>query len=193
MSEFVHGYLGTPEGFEGVAPLKAAVSQKILQALHVLEFSPEHLKSFIRGKTHIMAFLSEPFISCIVSEIQAVLGTAGEHPVGLLRAHGHEVVDKYADVGLGPLEHQRLLSLDLLTCIDSGHQALAGGLLIAAGSVGLAGNEEILHYLGFQRALELDRIQIGILDGIGGSHDDCILKTFDGVDEILLHILRKRR
>ncbi len=66
----------------------------------------------------------------------------GEHAVRLIRAACHQIIDQHADVGVGTREDQRFTSPKRQRRIGTGHDALRGGLFIAAGAVDLAGEVE---------------------------------------------------
>ena len=89
------------------------------------------------------AVRGEAAVRVVDAQVQAELGARGEHAVGLVGALGDEVVDEDAGVGLGAVERERRFAASRCQRgVDAGHQALAGGLLVAAGAVDLAGEVE---------------------------------------------------
>ena len=75
-------------------------------------------------------------------ERQAILGAAGEHPIGLVDAAGDEIVDQDADVGPRAVEDQGRIALDRQGGVDAGDQPLGGRLLVAGRAVDLTGEEQ---------------------------------------------------
>ena len=49
----------------------------------------------------------QALVGVVGAQGQPVFGARGEHAVGLAGAAGHEVVDQHADIGVGPVEHER--------------------------------------------------------------------------------------
>src|SRR5215469_18805790 len=111
----------------------------------------------------------EAAIGIIDAQVQPELGTRREHAIRLVRSLADKVVDEDGCVGLGAIENQRRLTLYLERGIDTRHDALACGLFVAAGAVDLAGKVEARNLLGFERALELSRVNGVILDRVTGA------------------------
>ena len=61
--------------------------------------------------------------------------------------------------------------LNLAGGIDSGPQTLGGRFLVSGRAIDLPGQEQTRHPFGFKRRLQLHRVHIIVLDGIGGAHD----------------------
>src|SRR2546428_79673 len=70
-------------------------------------------------------------VGIVNAQVQAKFGARGEHAVRLIRPLADEVVNQDADVGLGAVQHQRRLALDLERRVDARHQALAGGFFVS--------------------------------------------------------------
>ncbi len=66
--------------------------------------------------------------------------------------------------------------------VDAGHDALAGGLLVAAGAVDLAGEEEAGDGLDLEGAVELGGVDGVVLDGVAGAEHLGVLEAGDAVD-----------
>ena len=49
----------------------------------------------------------QPLVGIVGAQGQPVLGARGEHAVGLGGPAGHQIVDEDADIGVGPVEHER--------------------------------------------------------------------------------------
>jgi hypothetical protein len=81
---------------------------------------------------------SKPAIGVIDAEMQPELRPRGEHAIRLVGPFRDQVVDQDAGVCLGPVESKWGLALYSQRCVDPRHQALAGSLFIAAGTVDLS-------------------------------------------------------
>jgi len=86
--------------------------------------------------------------------LQAELGAAGEHAVGLGHALGDEVVDQYAEVGLVARRQPGRLAPALQGGVEAGEQPLGRGLFVASGAVDLPSEEQAADLLGFEAVLE---------------------------------------
>src|ERR1700758_1886769 len=96
----------------------------------------------------------ESAVRVVNAQVQAELRTRGEHAIGLVGALGDEVVDENARVALGAIHGEGRLTLEPERGIDAGHDALAGGLLISAGSVDLASEVKAFHAFHTEAAIE---------------------------------------
>ena len=76
--------------------------------------------------------------------------------------------------------------------IDAGHDALAGGFFIPAGSVDLASKVEAFHALHAQAAIELGGVDRVVFDGISGAQHLGIFEAGDGTHDLPLHFHRQR-
>ena len=83
----------------------------------------------------------QPLIGVVGAQDQPVLGARGEHPVGLAGAAGDEIVDQYADIGVGAVEHERLRPRRRERRVEPGDQPLRRRLLVAGRAVDLAGED----------------------------------------------------
>ena len=97
----------------------------------------------------------QPEIGVVLSEIEAVLGPRGEHPIRLGGSFGDEIVYHDPNVTFRPAEDQRLFALNSAGSVDSGNNPLAGGFLITGSSIDLTRKEEIFDPLAFQPWVEL--------------------------------------
>src|SRR5271169_3886978 len=100
----------------------------------------------------------ESAVGVVDTQVQAELGSRSEHAIRLVRPLADEVVDEDCGVRLRAVENERRLALYLECRVDARHDALASGLFVAAGAVDLAGKVEARNLLGFERALQLRRI-----------------------------------
>lgn len=190
--QLLDGDLGHLQRGEGVLLSMGMRCEEILDRLDARKLLFQPLEVFIALQTNLPPLVCEAHIGAVVAEVEAVLGTAGEHPVRFPGPHRHQIVDEDTGVRLLAPQDQRFFPFELLRRVDPGHEPLAGGLLVAAGPIGLAGDEETGDELALQRGVEGHRVDVVILHRIGGTHDLGLLKTGDGVDERGLHILGKR-
>ena len=77
--------------------------------------------------------------------------------------------------------------------VDAGHQALAGGLFVAAGAVDLSGEDRGRRSSCLERAVELGRVDGVVLDGVAGAQHLGVFEAGDGRDHRQLHFHRQRR
>ena len=113
----------------------------------------------------------EPAVGVVVPECQPMLRAAGEHPVGLIHAASHEVVDQNADVGILAFEHERLAAGGRERRVGPRHEPLGRSLLIARRAVDLAREKEAPGPLALERGQELIRRAVVIFDGVAIPHD----------------------
>ena len=154
------------------------------------------LKDFpteIIDQTDAAADRRKPFVGIVLTKQDTVFGTGSKHPVRLIHAFGHQVVDQHTDISLVALEDQRLLAGQLEMRIDAGHQALRGGFFVAGRAVDLSGQIEAGDDARFQRGLQLCRIEEIVFHGIGRAEDPYLLQPLDGVKGVDLCLERKRR
>ena len=88
------------------------------------------------------ADLGEAQVGVVLAQLQAVLGAAGEHAVGLGDAARDQVVDQHAEVGLVAARAPAGLAPRLQRGVDARQQPLRGRFLVAGRAVDLAGEEE---------------------------------------------------
>ena len=145
------------------------------------------------GQTNGIGQRREALVGIVLPQQYAILGPRGEHTVGLVNPLGHQVVNQHSDIGLRTPEDERSLAAELQHCVDASHQPLAGGLLVARGTVDLASKIEVLHPLGLKCIYQLRRREVVILNGIARLEDAGLLKTLDTVQRLELHLDGQRR
>src|SRR6202022_4007644 len=84
----------------------------------------------------------QPLIRIVGAERQAILGARGEHAIGLARAARHEVIDHHAEIGLGPVENDRIAAGRETGGIETGDKSLCRSLFVAGGAVDLSGEKK---------------------------------------------------
>ena len=133
----------------------------------------------------------QAFVAVVLAQQQPVFRAGGEHPVGLVGAAGHQIIDQHADVGLSAAEHDAGFTVQSQAGIDAGHDALRGSLFIAGGAVDLAGQPESLDPPAFQGGCEFRGVDEIVLDGIGVTHDPRLFQPGNAVHDPLLHLRRQ--
>ena len=133
----------------------------------------------------------EPAVRIVVAQGNTVLGAAGEHPVGLFGSQGYQIIDENPDVGFGAIENHGRLLLEAPGGVDSGHEPLGGGLFVAAGAVGLAGDEQTAQALGFQGRSEIGGVEVVVLHRVAWAHDFSVLEAGDAADVLGLGVFGK--
>ncbi len=141
----------------------------LLQVRHALLLGLEILPGLIADEADAAAMGGEAAVGVVDAQVEAELGARGEHAVGFDGSLADEIVDEDGGVGLAAIEGERRLAFDGEGGVDSGHQALAGGFLVAAGSVDLSGEIEAADFAGFESALEFGGIDGVVLDGVAGA------------------------
>jgi hypothetical protein len=126
----------------------------------------EGLPARVVDEAELAARFGEAEVGVVLAQLEAVLGAAGEHPVGLGHAAGDQVVDQHPEVGLVAARRPGGVAAHKARSIQPGKQTLCGGLLVAGGAVELAGEEQTLDRLRFQRRLEAAGIEVVVLDRI---------------------------
>ena len=127
-------------------------------------------------------------VGVVLSEHQAVFGPAREHPVGLFGPLGDQVVDQHADVGFVAPEDEGLFPFDRQGGVDTRHQSLGRRLLVAGGTVDLAGEVEVFDLFGLQCVLQFGRIDVVVLDGVAVTDDFRVLHPLHRADHRQLHV-----
>ena len=156
-----------------------------------LLFGSERLPTNIVHAAHLPSQLGQSQIGIVLAQTQAILGSAGEHPVGFLHALGEQVVQHHAHVRLVSAGHPGLLALNLARGIQTGQQALRSGFLVTSRAVDLACEEQTLNLPGFQAGLQPARIEVVILDGVAGAQDVRLLQADHGVHDGQLRVERQ--
>ena len=77
--------------------------------------------------------------------------------------------------------------MSIYTC----HQTLGSRLFITGGSVYLTGHKQTFYISHFKRRLQLSRVEIIVLDSIGGTVYFNILKPFDRMKSLELYVKRQ--
>ena len=144
------------------------------------------------GKSDGIASRSETHVGIVLSEKDAVFGTAREHAVWLIDTLGHKVVDKDTDVRLVATQCERLLALYSQAGIDTGHQALSACFLITRRAVDLSCEIEIIDKLRFKSVQKLGWVEEVVFDGIARAESPGIGESRYLVESLHLNVDRKR-
>ncbi len=175
----------------GVAHLEPHGGQPLLLRLDRLLFGAVDLPAAVVDEPQFPAQRCEAPVGIVAAQHQAVFAAAGEHPVGLAQILGDQVVDQGADVAALAGEVHRGLAPHQAGGVESRHQALGGGLLVAGGAVELAGAEQAGDPFGFQRGLELGGGQVVVVHGVGRPQHDALLQPRQGAQQLQLQPFRQ--
>src|SRR5690606_16449194 len=105
-------------------------------------------------------------VGVVLAQAQAILGSAGEHPVGFRNAARDQVIDEHTEIGLVAARTPWLAAGDLQGGIDAGQQALRSGLLVTGGAVDLAGEEQTADGARLERTLQSTGVEVVVLDRV---------------------------
>ena len=146
----------------------------------------------LRGdETDAQADGRQPLVGVVLPVQQPVFRPGGHHPVGLVGALGHQIVDEGADIALAAAQDQGLPPLELQGGVDPGHKALDRRLLIAGGAVELPRAVEAGDLLALQGGQQLRGVHAVVFDGVGGAGHLRLLQAGEGVEHFDLHVLRQ--
>jgi hypothetical protein len=81
-------------------------------------------ESIGRNQSEPSDMVEQTTLGTTMVEEKPMLGPTGEHPVGLLRPLGDQIVNQHANIALMAAENKRFPTPDPLGCIDPGDQTL---------------------------------------------------------------------
>ena len=143
-------------------------------------------------QTQLMAELCQAQVGVVLAQLQAELGPAGKHSVGLGHAFGHQIVDHHAQVGLIATRQPGVAPQHLQRGIGPGIQTLGCGFLVAGGAVDLSCKKQALYSSCFEVRLQFARVEVVVLDGITGPQDVRLLKAHHRPHRRQLNVERQR-
>ncbi|KAG1212178.1 hypothetical protein G6F35_010410 [Rhizopus arrhizus] len=152
----------------------------------------ERVPAAVVDQPHLAAGRRQALVGVVLAQLQAVLGAAGEHAVRLVGAVGDQVIHQHAQVGLVAARAPAVQPAHLACGVEAGQQSLCSGFFIAGGAVDLAGEEQPVHQLGFQRGLQAARIEEVVLDRVAGAGDVRVAEAADAAHHLQLHVERQR-
>ena len=151
----------------------------------------EERPAFVIHQTEFAPALGQAQVGVVLPEQQAVLGTAGEHPVGLGDPAGHEVIDQHAEVALAAGRYPGGLLPHLAGGVETGDQTLGARLLVPGRAVDLASEIEAADGAGFEGRSQVAGVEVVVLDGVAGAGQVRLLEAADAAHELDLHIIRQ--
>ena len=93
-------------------------------------FFAEGLPARIVDQAQAAADLGQTQVGVVFAQLQAVLGAAGEHAIGLGDAARHQVIDQHAQVGLVATRAPARIAARQQRRVDPRQQSLRGGLFV---------------------------------------------------------------
>ena len=181
--------LGSTQQVEGADPLHALRLQPRDLGLGGIALVAEERPAFVIHQTEFAPALGEAQVGVVLPEQQAVLGTAGEHPVGLGDPAGHEVIDQHAEVALAAGRHPGGLVPHLAGGVETGDQTLGARLLVAGRAVDLAGEVEPADGAGLEGRSQVAGVEVVVLDGVAGAGQVRLLEAADAAHELDLYVI----
>ncbi len=139
-----------------------------------------------------MAQGGKPGVGVVEPQPQAKLRPGGEHPVRLVGAAAHQVVDQNADVRLVATQDHRGLAAHPPDRVDPRHDPLRRRLLVARGAIDLAGEKESLDPPHLQTVGELGGNHRVVLHRVARADNLRPLQPRDGAHQRHLHIHGER-
>ena len=159
---------------------------------YVAIFFGEFAESFARNQANFVTKRRKSCIGIVLSKQNSILGTRGKHAVRLINTLRHQVVDQHTDIGFVAIQYHGTLPYSTSVGIDTRHQTLRCGLLVAGRTIHLAGKVKTLDELCFERVKELSWRKIVVLDGVTRTVDVQIFEALDLVQSLPLHLPRQR-
>ena len=189
-----HGHAGggchfTPQGIGRGGPQPA---QALAFGGHRILLGVERGPAGVINQAQLASGRGQAHIGVVLAQLQAVLGAAGEHAVGLAGAVGDQIIHQHAQVGLVTARVPALQPTHPAGGIDAGQQALCTGLFVTGGAVDLAGEEQAADQLGFQCVLQAARVEEVVFDGVAGAGDVGVFHAGDAAHQGQLGIERQR-
>lgn len=120
----------------------------------------------IGNKTESPTLLRKAVVGIILTEQNAIFGTAREHTVRLVDAFRYKVVNEDANISLVASEDERLLATNLADGIDACHETFTGSLFITCCSVDLSCHEETMEDFTLETMVELRWVEKVVPDGV---------------------------
>ena len=181
------------EGLAGIAArLYPGTAQTLLLKVDRLALGAKCGPALVIDQTQFPALFGQTQIGVVFAQHQPVFRPGREHAIGLAGPHGDQVIDQYADVGFIATRTPGLLAGSTAGGIHAGEQTLGCGFFVTGGAVDLAGEEQTVNHLGFQRVLQILGIEIVVFDGITGAQYVGVLHAFDRLHHLQLDVERQR-
>ena len=133
----------------------------------------ERVPAGVVYQTQLAARLGQPGVGVVFSQLQSVLGAAGEHAVRLVHAFADQVIHQHANVGLVPPGQPGVAGplcarTGLQSGVHPGKQALRGSFLVTGGAIDLPGEKQATNLPRLEAALERARVKVVVLNGVTG-------------------------
>ena len=146
------------------------------------------LANFYRQNADAVGGSHQPKTGIVLPEDESSLGSACEHAVGFVSSFRDEIVNQHANVGVLSAEHKGLFTTYGKRGIDPRHDPLRGSFFVSCCAVDLSGKVKSGNSFRFKRMQKLARIYSIVLDCVGVCEKLGMLKSWDGVNELLLYL-----
>ena len=162
---------------------------KALQlALQAFALEAEGGPAGVVHQPQLAAGFGQAQVGVVFAQLQAELGAAGEHAVGLGHALGHQVIHQHAQVRLITPRQPGVAPLHLKCRVHRGIKPLRRGLFIAGRAVDLAGKEQALNGPCLEAGPQLARVEVVVFNGITRPQDVRPLQAGHALHRGNLHV-----
>ena len=142
---------------------------------------------FQRQNADAVGGIHEPVTGIVLPKYKTALRPAREHAVRFISSFRDEIVDQHADVGVLPTEHERFLTTYGKRGVNPCHDPLCGSLFVSGCAVDLPGKVKSADSFRFKSMQEFARVYSIILDCVSVCEKHGMLKSWDGMNELLLY------
>ena len=163
-------------GVDGLGLCVVAVDPAF-EVLKRLLFAAVLVPACVIDQSELPPFWREPLIGIVLTQEYAVLGAAGEHPVGLIGAFGDQVIDEYADIGFISSKCEGCLFDAVLVAVDACNKSLTCGLLVSGCPIDLTCEIEVAEVFGLKGMVQLGRREIIVFNSVARSEHAHVLKA----------------
>ena len=140
------------------------------------------------NQPQFIADVPQPEVGIVFPEQKPVFRPRGKKTIRLFCSQSHQIIDQYTDIGLSPVQYQRLLVSGIFDRINSRHKPLRRRLFISGSTVDLPGQKQSRNPFRLKRGGKLQRINIIILYRISGPYHLDLLKTLYALKHCHLYI-----
>ena len=142
---------------------------------------------------HFFRQRRQAHVGIVLAQQNPKFRTARKHPIRLVRAFRHQVVNQNANVRIGAFEDKRCFFVDAQMSVDARHHALASGFFVARCAVDLTRKIEVFDQFCFQSQVQLRWRKVIVFNGVTRAKHFYVLKSGYQFHRFELHIFGQRR